>query len=111
MIARMCIDLSHLNKYVLRESFQSSTPAQAVADIAATDAKIFMVVDALKGYHQCPLDESSQILTTFITPFRRYKYFPVPYGISSISERYDRRMAEAFAGLQGFCHIVDNIVI
>ena len=107
----MCIDLSHLNKYVLRESFQSSTPAQAVADIAATDAKIFMVLDALKGYHQCPLDESSQILTTFITPFRRYKYFPAPYGISSISERYDRRMAEAFAGLQGFCHIVDNIVI
>ena len=108
---RMCVDLSHLNKFVRRERYQSSTPAQAVADIAATDAKIFTVLDALKGYHQCPLDESSQLLTTFITPQGRFKYLRAPYGLSSISEHYDRRMAEAFAGLQGFRRIVDDIVI
>ena len=33
---RMCVDLSHLNRYVRREQYQTSTPAQAVADIAAT---------------------------------------------------------------------------
>ena len=108
---RMCVDLSHLNKFVCRECYQSSTPAQAVADIAATDAKIFTVLDALKGYHQCPLDESSQLLTTFITPQGRFKYLRAPYGLSLISEHYDRRMAEAFAGLQGFRRIVDDIVI
>ena len=101
----------HLNKFVRRERYQSSTPAQAVADIAATDAKIFTVLDALKGYHQCPLDESSQLLTTFITPQGRFKYLRAPYGLSSIFEHYDRRMAEAFAGLQGFRRIVDDIVI
>ena len=82
-----------------------------MADIAATDAKIFTVLDALKGYHQCPLDESSQLLTTFITPQGRFKYLRALYGLSSISEHYDRRMAEAFAGLQGFRRIVDDIVI
>ena len=35
-------------------------------------AKYFTVFDALKGYHQCPLDEESQKLTTFITPFGRH---------------------------------------
>ena len=64
---RMCVDLSHLSRYVCRERYQSSTPVQAVADIAATNAKIFTVLDALKGYHQCPLDQESQIFTTFIT--------------------------------------------
>ena len=64
---------SALGNAVLRERFESSTPAQAVADIAATDAKIFTVLDALKGYHQCPLNESGQLLTTFITPFGQYK--------------------------------------
>ena len=108
---RMCVDLSHLNRYILRERYQSSTPAQAVADIAASDAKIFTVLDALKGYHQCPLDKESQTLTTFITPFGRYKYLRAPYGISSISEHYDRRMAEAFTGLSGFRRVVDDIVI
>ena len=71
---RMCVDLSRLNRYVQRERYQATTPAQAVADIAASDAKYFTVLDAMKGYHQCALDNESQLLTTFITPFGRFKY-------------------------------------
>ena len=108
---RICVDLSHLNRFVRREQYQSSTPAQAVADIAATKAKFFTVLDAMKGYHQCPLDPDTQLLTTFITPFGRFKYLRAPYGICSISEHYDRRMAEAFVGLTGFRRIVDDIII
>ena len=59
---KLCVDLSHLNKYVKRERYQSATPAQAVADISAENAKIFTKLDAMKGYHQCPLDEESQTL-------------------------------------------------
>ena len=83
---RMCVDLSHLNRYVKRERYQSPTPAEAIADISACQAKFFTVLDAMKGYHQCPLDQESQLLTTFITPFGRFKYMRAPYGISSISE-------------------------
>ena len=49
-----------------------------------------------------------QTLTTFITPFGRFR---APYGICSISEHYNRRMAEAFTGLSGFRRVVDDIVI
>ena len=108
---RMCVDLSHLNKYVRRERYQCPTPAQAVADIAAENAKVFTKFDAFKGYHQCPLDVESQLLTTFITPFGRFKYLRAPYGISSISEHYNRRMDEAFAGLSGYRRIVDDVII
>ena len=108
---RMCVDLSHLNRYVKRERYQSPTPAEAIADIAASSAKVFTVLDAMKGYHQCPLEKNSQLLTTFITPHGRFKYLRAPYGISSISEHYDRRMAEAFSDLTGFRRIVDDIVI
>jgi len=58
-----------------------------------------------------PLGKDSQTLTTFITPFGRYKYLRAPYGISSISEHYKRRMTEAFNGLSGFRRIVDDFVI
>jgi len=108
---RMCVDLSHLNRFVRWEQYQSSTPAQAVADIAATKAKFFTALDTMKGYHQCLLDPDSQLLTTFITPFVRFKCLCAPYGICSISEHYDCRMAEAFAGLTGFRHVVDDIII
>ena len=106
----MCVDLSHLNCYVKRKLYQSATPAEAVADISATKAKVFTILDAMKGYHQCPLDPKSQLLTTFITPHGRFKYLRAPYGISLISEHYNRRMADAFTGLSGFRCIVDDIV-
>ena len=70
----MCVDLSKLNRYVLSERYQSPTPAEAVADIAASEARYFTVIVTTKGYHQCPLVEDSEDLTTFITPFGRFKY-------------------------------------
>jgi len=108
---RMCVDLSKLNKFVVRERYVSPTPAEAVADIAAQEAKYFTVIDAAKGYHQCPLAPESQELTTFITPYGRFKYLQAPYGLSSIAEHYNRRMAEALEGLTGYRRIVDDIVI
>ena len=108
---RMCVDLSKLNRFVRRERYPSVTPAEAVTDIHQSQAKFFTVFDALKGYHQCPLDEESQNLTTFITPFGRFKYLRAPYGISSISEHYNRRMDEAFVGIQGIRKIVDDVVV
>ena len=76
---RMCVDLSKLNKYVIWESYMSPTPTEAVADIAAQEAKYFTVIDGIKGYH---LACESQELTTFITPYGRFKYLRAPYGFS-----------------------------
>ena len=69
------------------------------------------MLDTLKGYNRYPLDQESQPFTTFIMPFGRYKYLCAPYSISSISKHYDQRMAEAFIGLTGFHHLVDEIII
>lgn len=99
---RMCVDLPHLNRYVKRERYQSATPAQAVADITTGNAQILTKIDVKKGYHQSPLDIQSQNLTTFITPFGHFNFLRAPYGITSISKHYNRRMDEAFVGLQGF---------
>jgi len=74
----MCVDLSHLNRYVKREGYQSLTLAEAIADISARQAKFSTVLDAMKGYHQCPFDKESQLLATFIMPFGRFKYMRAP---------------------------------
>jgi len=47
----------------------------------------------------------------FIKPFGQFKYLRAPYGISSISEHYNRRMTEAFNRLSGFRRVVDDFVI
>ena len=83
---RMCVDLSYLKRYVSRERYQSLTPTQEVDDIATNKAKIFSKLDAMKRYHQCPVDTESQLLMTFITSFGRFKFLRAPYRLSSISE-------------------------
>ena len=108
---RLCVDFSKLNKYVLREYYRSCSPAEAVANISDQQCKFFTMFDALKGYHQCPLDDASQLLTTFITPFGRYKFLRAPFGICSISEHYNRRMDEAFSGLTNYRKVVDDVLI
>ena len=107
----MCVDISHLNQYLQQEQYMSPTPAEAIADIAAANAKYFTVLDAMKDYHQCLLDQDSQLLTAFIIPFGRFKYLRAPYGISSISEHYNRHREEALADLLGFHRIVNDIAI
>ena len=108
---RICVDFSKLNKLVKREFYSMCTPSDVVADISEQHSKCFTVFDALKVYHQCPLDEQSQLLITFMTPFGRYKFLRAPFGICSISQRYNRRMDEAFQGLKSYRRFVDDIII
>ena len=109
----MCVYVffSKLNKYVLREDYQSCSPAEAVANISDQQCKFFTKSDALKGYHQRPLEEASQLLTTFITPFGTYKFVRALFGICSISKHYNRRMDEAFSGLTNYRKVVDDVLI
>ena len=86
-------------------------PTEAMADIAASEAQAFTILDAKKGYHQCLMDEQSQLPTTFVTPFGHFRSKRAPYGLSLIAKHYNRRMAEAFERLFRFCQVVDDIVI
>ena len=107
----MYVDFSKLNKNVKRELYSSTTPSDAVADISNQHCTFLTVFDALKGYHQCPLDEESQLLTCFMTPFGQFKFLRAPFGILSISEHYNRRLDKAFRGLHNYRRIVDDVVI
>ena len=51
----LCVDFRNLNKSIVRPTFETTTPFQAVRTIPP-GMKFFTVVDAFKGYHQVPLD-------------------------------------------------------
>ena len=70
------------------------TPFEAVTDIAGKEARYFTVLDAMKLYHQYPLDVDSHTLTTFITPFGHFKYLRASYSLSSIVDYSNYCIAE-----------------
>ena len=53
----------------------------------------------------------SKLLTTFITPYGRFCFNKLPFGISSAPEIFKRRMSEVLSGLPGvLCHVDDVLV-
>ena len=83
---RICLDPTNLNKAIKRPHYALTTIEDILPDLAK--AKVFSVVDASNGFWQVELDKKSSLLTTFATPFGRYRWKRLPFGICSASEEY-----------------------
>lgn len=106
---RICVDLTKLNKSVKRERHPMPAVEQTLAQLAG--AKVFSKLDANSGFWQIPLSAESALLTTFMTPFGRFCFNRLPFGISSASEHFQRRMSELLEGLEGVAGSVDDFLI
>ena len=45
-------------------------------------AKIFTTLDLRSGYYHIALDQDSKAKTAFVTPFGKYKFNAVPFGLA-----------------------------
>ena len=106
---RICIDLKPLNQSVLREVH----PLPKVDDTLAqlTGARLFSKLDANSRFWQIPLAPASRLLTTFITPFGRFCFNKLPFGISSAPEHFQKRMSRILTGLEGVVCQMDDILV
>ena len=57
------------------------------------------------------MDDASSKLTCFNTPFGRYSWRRLPYGLSSSPEEYARRQDNALEGLKGVKTIADDMLV
>ncbi|BES98796.1 Hypothetical protein NTJ_11610 [Nesidiocoris tenuis] len=106
---RMCGDFTELNHSIVRERLFLPSSEETLANIG--DAKVFSKLDARMGFWQVPLSENSRKLTTFITPFGRFCFNRMPFGISSAPEHYQRRVAQVLEGLTGCVNMMDDVLI
>ena len=106
---RLCLDPRELNKAIQRQHYPMKTIEEITAGMP--DATVFSKFDATSGYWQLKLTDKSSHLTCFNTPFGRYKYLRLPFGISSAGEIWQRAMIEEFGDLEGVEVIVDDVLI
>jgi len=98
-----------LNRAIKREYYPLPTIEELT--IRLGKAKVFTVLDASNGFWQVPLDEKSSKLTCFNTPFGRYRWLRMPFGLNSAPEVWQRRMHEIIEGLPGTEVIFDDFLI
>ena len=106
---RICVDLTHLNKNVCRERHPLPAVEQMLAQLAG--ARVFSKLDANSGFWQIPLSQESAWLTTFITPFRRYCFHCLPFGITLAPEHFRRHMSDLLSDLDGVVCMIDDILV
>ncbi|KAK3108757.1 hypothetical protein FSP39_014959 [Pinctada imbricata] len=106
---RVCIDPKDLNLAIKREHYPLKTVEEVVAEIHG--AKIFTKLDATSGFWQIPLDDESIKLCTFNTPFGRYSFTRLPFGIKCASEVYQRKISDILHGIEGCNSIIDDTLI
>ena len=94
---------------VLREVHPLPKVDETLAQLTGT--KVLSKLDANSGFWQIPLAEKSQHLTTFITPFGRYCFNKLPFGISSAPEHFQKRMSRIFSGLEGVHCLMDDVLV
>lgn len=106
---RICIDPRELNKNLVLPKFQILTFEEIKSRIQ--NAKYFALLDASNGFWQLKLDESSADLCTFITPYGRYRFKRVPFGVASAPEEFHRIISQMFENIEGVVTYLDDICV
>lgn len=103
------LDLQKLNASLKRCSHK--IPSVEELNPRFANAKIFSKLDTKAGYWSIHLDEESQIMTTFHTPFGRYCWKRWPFGLSVSQDLFQAKMDQILEGLHGVASIADDIVV
>ena len=106
---RVCIDPRPLNTVLKRERYQIPVIDDLLPDL--TDARVFTKVDLASAFWHLELDRESSMLTTFATPYGRYRWLRLPFGLSVSSEIFQKRLHQELQGLPGVKCIADDILI
>ena len=106
---RICLDPKDLNENIQREQCLIPTIDEITSKM--TGATIFSTLDATCGFYQVVLDEASSDLCVFGTPFGRYKFLRLPYGIKSAPEVFQQRFREVFRNCEGTEIYIDDLIV
>lgn len=106
---RLCLDPRELNKAIMREHYTVPTFDDVLPQLSGKS--IFSIIDMKDGFWHVELDDESSRLVTFNTPFGRYSFTRLPFGISSAPEVFQKRAQQTFGDIEGVAVIFDDIII
>lgn len=106
---RICIDPTQLNKYIRRQYYKIPNFEDVSSTLA--ECKVFSTLDADRAFHQIRLSEKSSNYLVMITPFGRFRFLRMPFGISSATEVFQECFENIFADIEGVDIYIDDIRI
>ena len=106
---RICLDPRRLNNALKRCPHKVPTLEEIQPIFAG--AQYFSKLDAKAGYWSVHLAEECQDLTTFRTPFGRYCFQRLPFGLCTSQDIFQQHMDRIVQNVPGCICIADDIAI
>lgn len=106
---RRTVDFQALNLHATRETHHTQSPFHQARSIPSNTKKT--VFDCWNGYHSVPLHEDDRHLTTFITPWGRYRYKTAPQGYIASGDGYSRRFDEIVSHVPNKTKCIDDTLL
>ena len=105
----LVIDYSDLNKVTRKFTW----PMPKVEDIFSklNRATYFTTLEFRAGYHHIPLDKSSIPKTAFNSPFGKFEFVTVPFGLSQAPAYFQELMTGILKDFNFTIAYLDNIII
>ena len=106
---RLCVDYRALNAITRTYVW----PMPRVEDIFSKldKAKFFTTLDLRSGYHHIALDKDNIKKTAFVTPFGKYEYMKVPFGLAQAPAYFQNLMNRVLNGLHFTLASLDDVII
>ena len=106
---RICLDPRRLNQALKRPHHKIPTIEELTHQFCGS--RFFSKLDAKSGYWSVQLDEGSQLLTTFQTPYGRYCFTRLPFGLKVSQDIFQLKMDQILESVKGATGISDDVVV
>ena len=106
---RACLDPRDINKAIKRDPYKTPTIKEITHLLAGS--KKFTKVNGTSSYVCIVLDYESSLLTTFNTPWGRYRFVHLPWGLSCAQGIFQRMMNQILEWCKGVIGIANDVVI
>ena len=105
---RLCLDPKGLNKAIERNQWYSRMIDDILPELSKSKYKTLK--DVTSGYWHIVLDLESSLLTMFNTPWVKFRWLRLPFGLKIASDVLQERLDRVLRLLQGIWTIADDIL-
>ena len=106
---RRTIDLQALNDASVRQTHHTPSPFHQAMAVPHGTRKT--VADAWNGYHSLELRDEDKHVTTFITPWGRFRYRSALQGFLASGDAYTRRFDEIISNVKNKTKCIDDVLL
>ena len=106
---RLCLDPRDLNKAIKRNQLYARNLDDIFPELAQSN--YFTIKDATSGFWHVLLDLRSSLLTTFNTPWGKYRWLRMLFGFKVFGDVFQKRLDRVLRLVLRVLGIADDIVI